>query len=201
VSISPDVKSAYAGPLSPEYALLGLLAIQPDHGYNLHQRLVADLGQIWHISLSQTYNILNRLKAQGYITEILQDQEKRPSRRQFHLTPAGRQRFEKWFDTPSRDSVRSIRVEFTTRLYFANTLDAAKVDHLIDEQVAEIQFGLERLRSAITGLPPEQVFNRLGLELRISQLESIAAWLEKCRHILTIPKSYASTGPRSQIDE
>ena len=36
-------------------ALLGLLAIRPDHGYELHQRLSNDLGQVWHISLSQTY--------------------------------------------------------------------------------------------------------------------------------------------------
>src|SRR3970282_1243602 len=88
--------AAYASDLSPEYPLLGFLAQQPAHGYELHQRLVADLSQIWRVSLSQTYNILKRLEEQGYITGTVQEQEKLPSRREFHLTPAGRLRFNNW---------------------------------------------------------------------------------------------------------
>jgi PadR family transcriptional regulator, regulatory protein AphA len=194
VSISSATsKESYTRSLSPEYALLGLLAIKPDHGYDLYQRMVADLGQVWHISLSQTYNILNRLKDQGFTSEIQQDQEKRPSRHQFHLTPAGQQRFQKWLDTPTHDSVRAIRVEFTTRLYFANLIDPPKAHQLIETQVAKTQAGLKRLHSNMEGLPPEQVFNRLGLELRISQLESILAWLEKCRAALSLTKTHPLT--------
>lgn len=48
--------------LSPEYALLGFLERPPAHGYELHQRLLEHLGEIWHVSLSQTYNILTRLE-------------------------------------------------------------------------------------------------------------------------------------------
>ncbi len=177
-------ETAYTGPLSPEYALLGLLAIHPDHGYNLFRRLEADLSQVWHISLSQTYNILNRLQSQGFVGEILQDQEKRPSRRQFHLTPAGRQRFQTWLDTPTHDSVRAIRVEFTTRLYFVNSINPLQAHGLIDTQIAKTQAGLKRLNAKMEELPAGQVFNRLGLELRISQLHSILTWLEGCHTAL-----------------
>jgi len=45
--------------------LLGFLNQQPAHGYDLHERIEAELGQIWRIGLSQTYNILNRLETQG----------------------------------------------------------------------------------------------------------------------------------------
>jgi len=38
-----------AAALSPEYVLLGFLNQQPAHGYELHQRIEAQLGQIWHI--------------------------------------------------------------------------------------------------------------------------------------------------------
>jgi DNA-binding PadR family transcriptional regulator len=187
-------KSAYIGPLSPEYALLGLLLVHPDHGYNLHQRLSADLGQVWHISLSQTYNILNRLNAQGFISETLPDQEKRPSRRPFQLTPAGRDRFQIWFDAPPQDSVRAIRVEFTTRLYFASLIDPLKADHLIQAQIATTQAGLRRLHKTMAELSPAQRFNRLGLELRISQLESIIAWLGHCQSALPEISSQPSDG-------
>jgi PadR family transcriptional regulator, regulatory protein AphA len=185
VSISSRTpKPPYSGPLSPEYALLGLLAILPDHGYNLYQRLETDLGQVWHISLSQTYNILNRLQSQGFVGEILQDQEKRPSRRQFHLSPAGLQRFQTWLDTPTHDSVRAIRVEFTTRLYFVSILAPQQAHRLIDVQIAKTQAGLKRLNARMEELPAGQVFNRLGLELRISQLHSILTWLESCHNAL-----------------
>lgn len=181
-------KTSYIGALSPEYAFLGLLAFQPAHGYELHQRLETDLGQIWHISLSQTYNILNRLEAKEYIRGETQEQEKLPSRRIFKLSEAGRQRFEKWLRTPSGSSVRAIRVEFTTRLYFAHLMDEKLARRLIETQIAETSAGLARLRGQLAGVSEDQVFNRLGLELRIRQLASITEWLEECRRVLTAPQ-------------
>ncbi len=60
MSISPkSYEGSHIGALSPEYALLGLLAQSPAHGYELYQILSADLSQVWHISLSQAYSILN----------------------------------------------------------------------------------------------------------------------------------------------
>ena len=177
-------KTQYTGPLSPEFALLGLLAIKPAHGYDLYQQLITDLGQVWHISLSQTYNILNRLEAQSFITGIQQDQEKRPARRQFQLTPTGLQRFKDWLSRPSNNSVRAIRVEFTSRLYFASLLNPPLAHQLIDAQVAETRAGIKRLESALDELPSSQIFNRLGLELRLSQLNSILTWLAGCHQAL-----------------
>src|SRR4030067_2166197 len=112
-------KTPYIGPLSPEFALLGLLAQKSAHGYELHQRLVTDLRQVWHVSLSQTYNILNRLEERGYISGTFQEKEQLPAPRRFHLTPTGQQRFDQWLHTPRRCTARAIRVGFITRLDFA----------------------------------------------------------------------------------
>jgi DNA-binding PadR family transcriptional regulator len=173
-------KSTYVGSLSPEYALLGLISRGSAHGYELHQKLVADLGQIWHVSLSQTYNILNRLEEKGFIEGEMQEQEKLPARRAFHLTSTGKERFEKWLNSPSRISVRAIRVEFTTRLYFAHEIDPRLAHELIDAQIAELRAGLERLEGQLAKIPPEQSFNRLGIDLRLRQLNSILEWLGGC---------------------
>ena len=102
-----------ASNLSPEYPLLGLLAQKPAHGYELHQRLTEEFGHIWHISLSQTYNILKRLEKQGAIAGEDEEQENRPARRFFHLTAEeGRQRFDVWLDSTVGCSTRAIRVGF-----------------------------------------------------------------------------------------
>ncbi len=174
-------KHTYASALSPEYPLLGLIIQQPAHGYMLHQRLTTDLGQIWHISLSQAYSILKRMESHGFIIGQMQKQVGTPARRHFEATPKGAERFEEWLDTPSGSSVRAIRVEFITRLYFALVKNKKAASHLIAEQVAESHKRLEILKRALDLLPLDQTFNRLALELRIDQLESILEWLPLCK--------------------
>lgn len=182
VSISIlSADSSYASALSPEYALLGLLTQQPAHGYELCRRLVAELGQVWHISLSQTYNILNRLEAHGWIAGARHEQVKLPAKRTYQLTEAGRLRFEAWLAQPTGCSVRAIRVEFITRLYFARSLDPGRIEPVIDAQLDDLRAGLAGLEQIRVGIPPEQTFNRLAVELRIRQLGSICDWLEGCR--------------------
>ena len=177
-------ETPYASALSPEYALLGLLTQQPAHGYELYQRLLADLGQVWHISLSQIYNILNRLESKGLIAGDVQRQDRLPARRCFQLTDAGRERFDAWLVAPTGSSVRAIRVEFITRLYFAQALDRALTGPLIDSQIDAVQANLARLQDTLALLPVEEPFNRLGLDLRVRQLTSILDWLAECRSTL-----------------
>ena len=160
--------------------MLGFLAWQPAHGYDLHQRLLAELGQVWHISQSQLYNLLKRLEAQGDILAALQEQTRLPDSRVFNLTEQGRTRFEKWMETPTGCSVRAILVEFITRLYFARLQSPESAARLILVQMDETRLGLERLRRKMDDLPPGQTFNRLGLELRLRQLSSVLDWLEDC---------------------
>ena len=172
--------------LSPEHPLLGFLAQQPAHGYELHQLLVRHLGHIWHVSLSQTYSILNRLEAQGFIIGTVQEQAKLPARRRFRLTAAGRRRFEAWLHAVSSCSVHAIRVDFTTRLYFVHSLDPDMTRELIETQIVETQKCLSHLQTMLADLPPEQTFNRLGAELRIRQLSSVIDWLAECGAALGI---------------
>lgn len=171
----------YASTLSPEFAISGFLAQRPSHGYDLYQRLTAELGQVWHISLSQVYNILKRLEDQWMILGEIETQEKLPARRLFHLTEAGQQRFETWLRAPTGCSVRAIRVEFTTRLYFALAREHSLARSLIDAQADAIRAGLAQLETSLDELPTGQLFNRLGLALRIGQLTSILDWLDACR--------------------
>jgi DNA-binding PadR family transcriptional regulator len=172
--------------LSPEFALLGFLDQSPAHGYELHQRLMTDLGEIWHASLSQSYNILTRLETQGFIEGTTQPQENRPDKRELRLTSAGRERFESWLSSLSACSVRAIRVEFMTRLYFLHARAPQTALAMIDAQIEALQAHLTRLRRRMSDLPEGQTFNHLGMSLRISQLETLTNWLESCKSILPV---------------
>jgi DNA-binding PadR family transcriptional regulator len=171
---------------SPEYALLGFLYGQPNHGYSLHQQLLTEFGYIWHVSQSYTYNILKRLEIQGYISSTTQEQEKLPARQLLQLSDSGRHRFEDWLHAPSGSSVRAIRVEFITRLYFAQKYFPDMLPPLHKAQSVEIKNALTRLVNDRKSIPSEQTFNRLSLELRIQELRSVRDWLIICRKAFEI---------------
>jgi PadR family transcriptional regulator AphA len=160
---------------SPEYALLGFLYTQPNHGYDLHRLLVVELGQAWHVSQSQAYAILKRLETQGYISSTTVEQERLPAIQYLKITKAGRLRFEAWLET------RAIRLEFITRLYFTQKLAPERTLPMLEAQAAEVNNTIDRLKASQAALPDGQTINRLSLRLRIQQLKSILLWLDECR--------------------
>ncbi len=178
--------NSHYGTHSPEYALLGFLFQQPGYGYNLHQTLVTELGYVWHVSQSQTYAILKRLVTHGFLSATIQDQEKLPSRQLLQLTSTGRRQFKHWLVEPTGSSVRAIRLEFVTRLYFAKKFFPDKLIPMLVSQTGEVDAAIDRLDKIRSAIPPDQTFNRMGLELRIRQLGSIKTWLVECYAVLGI---------------
>jgi DNA-binding PadR family transcriptional regulator len=165
------------GTLSPEMALLGLLYEAPGYGYELHRKVITDLGQVWHLRQSQAYAILKRLEAQGEISMEKLPQDKLPARQLLHMTPAGRNRFLDWLDTPSGGSSRAIRLEFVTRLYFLRMYMPEKLAQAFDRQRKEAESHIQRLRKTLAGLPEEQIYNRMSVDLRLNQLNDVLEWL------------------------
>jgi DNA-binding PadR family transcriptional regulator len=171
----------YIGNLSPEFALLGLLYGGPGHGYDLHRKVITDLGQVWHLSQSQAYAILKRLETRGdiWVEEI--PQEKLPSRQLLHMTPEGRKHFLEWLDTTSGGSTRAIRMEFVTRLYFLRLYMPEKLAPAFDLQKAETEKHIRRLEKTCAELPSEQIFNCMSLQMRLKQLRTVLEWLDECQ--------------------
>jgi len=174
-------KPHHIGTLSPEMALLGQLYGAPGHGYDLHRRVTGDLGQVWHLSQSQAYTILKRLEAHGDIAQEEVAQEKLPPRQLLHMTPQGRKRFLDWLEAPSGGSTRAIRMEFVTRLYFLRQYLPEKLEQAFEKQRGEARAHILRLEKARAGLPAEQIYNRMSLDLRLMQLKSVMQWLDECQ--------------------
>jgi DNA-binding PadR family transcriptional regulator len=174
-------KSHHIGTLSPEMALLGLLYREAGHGYDLHRKIVADLGHVWHLSQSQAYSILKRLETKGDISVREIPQEKLPPRQELHMTVQGRKNFLAWLDTPSGGSTRAIRMEFLTRLYFMEMYFPEKIAPAFDQQRAEAKANIHRLDKTLSSLSNEQIYNRLSLEMRLKQLRLVLAWLDECQ--------------------
>ena len=181
-------KEHHMGNISPEFALLGFLIGGPSHGYDLHQRFSTELGHVWHMSQSQAYAILKRLEQRGDISAQVVEQEKLPARQMLHITAQGRQRFFEWLETGIATNSRSIRLEFLTRLYFTQLHRPENIAQIYQAQAAEIESTIERLESLLEHLPPEQIFNRLSLDLRLQQMRLIQTWMAEIKAQFHIPR-------------
>ena len=174
-------KPHHVGTLSPEMALLGLLYQEPGHGYDLHRKVVTDLGHVWHLSQSQAYAILKRLETRGDISGQEIAQEKLPTRQLLQMTTQGQNRFFEWLDTPSGGSTRAIRMEFITRLYFVNMYFPERIKQTFDLQRREAETNVERLEKILTEIPNEQIYNKMSLKMRLKQLYAVLDWLDECQ--------------------
>ena len=173
-------KPHHVGTLSPEMALLGLLYAEAGHGYDLHRRIIADLGQVWHLSQSQAYSILKRLETRGDISVQEVPQEKLPPRQLLHMTEQGKTNFLAWLDTPSGGSTRAIRMEFITRLYFMEMYFPQRIAQAFDQQRVEAETHITRLEKTLADLPSGQIYNQMSLEMRLKQLRLVLEWLDDC---------------------
>lgn len=170
--------SSSIGGLSPKYVIMGFLYFRPMHGYDLHKNLSSDLHEVWHVSQSQVYSTLKNLTRRGLIVSVHLAQGKRRGRDLYSLTDHGKSEFITWLHQPTPVSARSIRVEFTSRMYFASQLSRELCIQLIKEQAEYTRTVITELNSRSQWIPSTQLFNRMGLDLRIRQLKNVLDWVE-----------------------
>lgn len=174
-------ENKHSGNISPEFALLGFLISGQSHGYDLHQKFISELGHVWHLSQSQAYATLKRLENRGDISSHVVEQEKLPARQVLRLTAQGRRRFFEWLELGISTNARSIRLEFLTRLYFTQLHRPENISQIYHAQFGEIESRVEKLESLLENLPPDQIFNRLSLDLRLQQMRLIQYWMVEIR--------------------
>ncbi len=175
--MSPMVRQ----PLTVELALLGFLREGALHGYEIHKRLTdpEGLGQVWHLKQSHLYALLGRLADEGYLASRLKAQETRPQRRVFRLTQVGTAAFREWVQTPVPRG-RDVRLDFLTKYFFAEREGPRVVARLIRTQRAVCQDWLKQQQSQSEAARDARPFEWKVCQFRISQIESMLAWLDVC---------------------
>ncbi len=161
-----------------EYLILGVLAGENLHGYDLYQYLEKNLALIWTLGRSQTYALLSRMEQAGLVAHERQAQEKRPDRKTFSLTPTGRKVFDQWVEVPVAH-IRDLRFEFLAKIHFLEKGNQKTLGKLIEGQ-QEVCRGkmtrmAERKGAASSGM------ERLTYDYRFSQAEAALQWMEDLR--------------------
>jgi len=99
-----------------EYALLGLLSLEPMSGYDMKAFITRSIGYFWQESYGQIYPALKRLHAGKLVTRKVSGKTGRPDRHIYSITPAGRKHFQKWLETETEPD--RLRIELLLKLFF-----------------------------------------------------------------------------------
>lgn len=159
---------------------LGLLTLRDASGYEIKKSFESELAPIYEASFGSIYPALSRLTAEGLVTCTAQAQEKRPDKKVYRITPAGRLAFlDALSERPDRDRVRS---DFLVTLLFADLLPARHLSSLIDERLAEHRRLVRQLRAALT--PQLSPGRRFVLGHALTMFEATIQYIEDNRHLV-----------------
>lgn len=119
-----------------EWACLGLLHVQPAHGFALAARMApgADVGRIWSMSRALTYRAVEQLVARGLVEPVMEEPGIAGGNRTvYSITRAGRTHLRRWLTTPVAH-VRDIRAELLLKIHLAGLIGLDLGDMLREQR-------------------------------------------------------------------
>jgi len=122
--------------MSVRNAILGLLAQQPRHGYELRAAFEALIGgdDIWNVKPAQIYTTLTRLEEAGLVHRDGVEQDGGPEKRIYSLTTSGRHELAEWF-------VTGVAAEHTRDEFFVKLMVSLYSEEIDPYQVIRAQRG------------------------------------------------------------
>ena len=160
--------------LPGEYAVLGMLALRPMHGYEM-TCLLADegLADVCPVEQSTLYTYLRNIEARGLVTWTEERVGLRPPRKTFALTEEGRSLIDHWLRTPV-ERMREVRLEFLLKLFFLEQLDVPAHRELLRTQVQVC----EEYLAHVDARPQPNRFAALVIQSKRSAAEATLGWLK-----------------------
>jgi DNA-binding PadR family transcriptional regulator len=165
--------------MSVRHALLGLLAQQPRHGYELRAAFEALVGgrDTWEVKPGQVYATLERLAEAGLVAEVGVEKEGGPEKRIYALTPAGQDALQEWFYTGVVGDHH--RDEFFVKLMVGLLVEGTDLHRLIQVQRATLYQELHRFtRQRMEADPQKELAYVLFLDKVVMHLEADLRWLD-----------------------
>ncbi len=177
---------------STDFALLGVLSIEPMSGYDLRRHFRESLGFFWSESYGQIYPALKRLLAQGFIAAAAGAQNGRRERRAYSTTPQGRAHLRRWLARPPRP--QPVRDELLLKIFLGRLAPrGASLEHI--RRLRRQQEGLlasyldirKRVEAERPGHPHARFWDltlQHGIEMRRARIR----WCDEALTVLRGPR-------------
>ena len=127
--------------MSLEHAILGFLNYRPLSGYDLKKVFDNSVRHFWPADQSQIYRTLAKLAEHGYVEQEIVRGQDHPDRKEYRITPAGREALRAWLLTPLPS--QDIRIAALIQVFFAGQLSDQDTLALFERLAAEARAVLE----------------------------------------------------------
>lgn len=165
--------------MSVRYALLGLIAQQPRHGYELHAAFTALVGgqEIWDVKPAQIYSTLARLAESQLVIEESVEKDGGPEKRIYAITPAGEVDLRAWFNSGVLDA--HLHDEFYVKLMVGLALGEVDARKILQVQRTALYRELHRVTTQRQLIDPKTALAQiLLLDKTVMHLEADLRWIE-----------------------
>jgi PadR family transcriptional regulator AphA len=171
--------------MSLEHAILGFLNYRPFSGYDLKKIFDTSVRHFWPADQSQIYRTLNRLTDKGWAEMEKIEQESRPDRKEYHVTPAGKEELRQWLATPL--PFGDNRSAPLIQVFFAGQLSNDEIIQMYQRMADFMRMGLQQYEqipqemeaySEYVQSPREFFFWMQTLEIGKMMARTNLAWIE-----------------------
>lgn len=186
--------------MSVKHALLGILADEPAHGYDLKMRFEEKTGEFWELNYGQVYTTLDRLHKEGLVEYDAVEQDDKPDKKIYRITEAGQKEFDTWRLAPIKAEPRALRDELFLKLIFIEEEQSSHILRTIQSQqsvymahmmtLTNRKFEIEQqaqhdLQQATSEderhrIEHEKVISTLLIDVAIYHAEADIRWLRHC---------------------
>jgi DNA-binding PadR family transcriptional regulator len=124
------------------HAVLAALLEGEASGYQLSKRFDVSVANFWSATPQQLYRELDRLEADGLVRARLVQQRRRPNKRVFTLTAAGRQQLREFAAEPARPT--ALRDDLVVKLQAIDVADHDAVANALKGRLEHARAKLDR---------------------------------------------------------
>lgn len=166
-----------------KYSILGLLSLAPLSGYDVRQIIEEQLSYFWAESYSQIYPTLKRMVEEGLATVSVEEQEGKPDRKVYTITPDGLAELHEWLlETPLPESRR---IELLLKLTFGGQVESSVMEAHIRHEQAQIKSMLAELEALETALLADDsdalgpLYQLINVRYGLAVTRSSVGWAEQ----------------------
>jgi DNA-binding PadR family transcriptional regulator len=164
--------------MSLKFGILGLLAEEPLHGYEVKARFEAMLGHTWEVNIGQVYSTLQRLERDSLVEAVGERGDR--GKLAYQLTAAGRRALDHWLAEPEAEP-QQLHDELFVKLMLIRRLANGNLTGLIDRQrrvyLQRIRDLAELERRARAEARPDLL---LLIKGAVIHTEADLKWLDAC---------------------
>ena len=148
--------------MSLRYAILGFLTIRPFSGYDIKRYFDNSVRHFWSADQAAIYRTLADLEKEQLVGHERVEQQTRPDRKLYRITPAGVAELDAWLVLPAAAVVR--REPLLLKLFFTNRLGAEGLSAVIEAELGAVVAQLAEFKGILESIERDraEVLQQLG---------------------------------------